>query len=604
MGQRSYRDSQYLAIRYTDRLTEAGVEPSVGSVGNSYDNALAETINGLYKTEVIRRRGPWRTLEAVEVATLEWVDLVQPPALARTRWQHSTCRGRSERLCSSRGRRHRGVTQHNWPPENLGRFNPMDGPTLAGRPGDLEAHAGEASFLRWVKETAGAELVERAGRAANWGELHAVLERHGLAIRPRGAGLAIVQEATGLGVKASSVDRSLSAKSLTKRLGAYEPPPAPSQRQLNEAAGDGSQVGAPAQPGRGYQRVPLHRHGNSEALYQEYQAQRKALLKARAAQRVAQRQAQADHAKELAAWYAARRAEIKRSPVLTAAERRHAYTILALQRRADAAAGRQERSRQRQEAAEQGLPTWQEFLTAEASRGNEVAVAVLRSRSRWQHRLAETLLTVADADAARHIVYDRLRPKAGKDGALVYRVEDGGVVSDEATRVRVTEVTAGAAFLALSLADDRFRGQALVVEGTDAFKAQVAQLAAMKGLEVRFADPELERERAQLTDRITQAEGSTSLADFISRRNRKREAVTSMDHTRLWTASDAGPVVYQGRRRLQDGAGVVLLHRGGETLVKPVTPAQAAKASTWRVGQTVELDSRGRLLSPSRGRKR
>ncbi|WP_042703496.1 integrase core domain-containing protein, partial [Azospirillum sp. B506] len=66
--------SQYVAIRYTERLTEAGVEPSVGSVGESYDNALAETINGLYKTEVIRRRGPWHTLEAVEFATLEWVD--------------------------------------------------------------------------------------------------------------------------------------------------------------------------------------------------------------------------------------------------------------------------------------------------------------------------------------------------------------------------------------------------------------------------------------------------------------------------------------------------------------------------------------------------
>ena len=70
----SDRGSQYVAIKYTERLTDAGVEPSVGSVGDSYDNALAETINGLYKTEVIRRRGPWRTLEAVEFATLEWVD--------------------------------------------------------------------------------------------------------------------------------------------------------------------------------------------------------------------------------------------------------------------------------------------------------------------------------------------------------------------------------------------------------------------------------------------------------------------------------------------------------------------------------------------------
>ena len=70
----SDRGSQYLSIRYTERLAEAGIEPSVGSVGDSYDNALAETVIGLYKTELIRKRGPWRTLEAVELATLAWVD--------------------------------------------------------------------------------------------------------------------------------------------------------------------------------------------------------------------------------------------------------------------------------------------------------------------------------------------------------------------------------------------------------------------------------------------------------------------------------------------------------------------------------------------------
>jgi putative transposase len=66
--------SQYLSIRYSERLAEAGVEPSVGRRGDSYDNALAETIIGLYKTEVIHRRGPWRTIDMVEYATLEWVD--------------------------------------------------------------------------------------------------------------------------------------------------------------------------------------------------------------------------------------------------------------------------------------------------------------------------------------------------------------------------------------------------------------------------------------------------------------------------------------------------------------------------------------------------
>ncbi|MCB9892807.1 MAG: IS3 family transposase [Planctomycetes bacterium] len=70
----SDRGAQYLSIRYTERLAKAGIESSVGSVGDSYDNALAESINGLFKTEVIRKRGPWRRVTDVELATLEWVD--------------------------------------------------------------------------------------------------------------------------------------------------------------------------------------------------------------------------------------------------------------------------------------------------------------------------------------------------------------------------------------------------------------------------------------------------------------------------------------------------------------------------------------------------
>jgi len=93
----SDRGVQYVSIKYTERLKDAGVEPSVGSVGDSYDNALAETINGLYKAEVIWRRGPWRSFEQVEFATLEWVDWFNnrrllepigniPPAEAETRY--------------------------------------------------------------------------------------------------------------------------------------------------------------------------------------------------------------------------------------------------------------------------------------------------------------------------------------------------------------------------------------------------------------------------------------------------------------------------------------------------------------------------------------
>jgi transposase InsO family protein len=97
----SDRGVQYVSIRYTERLAEAGIEPSVGSVGDSYDNALAESVIGLFKTELIRRRGPWRGLEAVEFATLEWVDWFNrrhllepigniPPAEAEERYYAQT----------------------------------------------------------------------------------------------------------------------------------------------------------------------------------------------------------------------------------------------------------------------------------------------------------------------------------------------------------------------------------------------------------------------------------------------------------------------------------------------------------------------------------
>jgi putative transposase len=97
----SDRGVQYVSIKYTERLAEAGIEPSVGSVGDSYDNALAETVIGLFKAEVIHRCGPWRSFEVVELATLEWVDWFNnrrllerigniPPAEAEARYYEQT----------------------------------------------------------------------------------------------------------------------------------------------------------------------------------------------------------------------------------------------------------------------------------------------------------------------------------------------------------------------------------------------------------------------------------------------------------------------------------------------------------------------------------
>ena len=102
----SDRGSQYVSIKYTERLAEAGVEPSVGSVGDSYDNALAETINGLYKAEVIHRRGPWRSLRSRRVRDAGMGGLVQQPAAPGAHRQHPAGRSRATLL------RHAGTTSH------------------------------------------------------------------------------------------------------------------------------------------------------------------------------------------------------------------------------------------------------------------------------------------------------------------------------------------------------------------------------------------------------------------------------------------------------------------------------------------------------------
>ena len=134
MLRRPLESAQYVSIRYTERLAEAGIEPSVGSVGDSYDNALAETINGLYKAEVIHRRGPWRSFEAVEFATLEWVDWFNnrrllepigniPPAEAEQRY-YAMLEQPDMAACNQTKR----------PPANPGRFTVWSSTVSSSRP--------------------------------------------------------------------------------------------------------------------------------------------------------------------------------------------------------------------------------------------------------------------------------------------------------------------------------------------------------------------------------------------------------------------------------------------------------------------------------------
>jgi len=346
-----------------------------------------------------------------------------------------------------------------------------------GRAGDFEAHQGGASFLRWIREEARPALLAARERG-DWQELHLALARYGLEIKPRGAGLVIGRRGESrLHVKASDVDRLLSMQLLTAALGPFQPP---DERARQQGAETEYEPGTPKRPGE---------------LYDVFRKERDRAVRERTAALAALRAQHLAYAGELRAWYRERFREERRSG-LSGALRRDALQHLREKQKEDRAEriGREAKER-REMRARHPIPTWQDYLEAEATRGNEAALATLRSRTRRRELVAAQLLAAENADEARHIIRRHLRPAIRRDGRVIYQLSDGGAVSDEARLVRVSQVTDGAAFFALSLASDRFGPRPLVVEGTEEFCTRVAMLAGQKELAVTFADPKLEAQR-------------------------------------------------------------------------------------------------------------
>jgi hypothetical protein len=346
-----------------------------------------------------------------------------------------------------------------------------------GRAGDFEAHQGGVSFLRWIREEARPALLEARGRG-DWQVLHVALAHHGLAITPRGAGLVIGRrDGSRPLVKASDVDRRLSMRSLTAALGPYQPPDERARKLAAEIEYD------PGTPKR------------SGALYDAFRKDRELAIQQRAVTLTALRQRHQAHAEELRAWYR-ERFRRERASGLRGALRRDAIQHLRDSQRDDRAARIRREARECQETrARLPIPTWQGWLESEAVRGNEAALKALRGRARRQEQVAALLLEAETADEARQVIRTHLRPVIRRDGRVIYRLSDGGAVSDEARRVRVSQLTDGAAFLALSLAAERFGVRPLIVTGTDDFRGRLARLAGEKKLDITFADPTLEARR-------------------------------------------------------------------------------------------------------------
>jgi Relaxase/Mobilisation nuclease domain/Large polyvalent protein-associated domain 7 len=350
--------------------------------------------------------------------------------------------------------------------------------TLRGRVADMTTRHGGESFLVWVQTHAAPALLTKRDAGDGWQGVHQAAAAFDLAVRLRGAGLVVSHRSDRrLHAKASSVDRGLSLNAMVEKLGPFT---APDQH---------AEAGAPQSR---YQRPTP-----GGDLYEAFKRERDVATGARDAAITTLRKRHSTYAEELAAWYRQRLRE-ERALGLKGALRRDGFRHIAKQRTIDRVARiERERAERRHVRTAHPIPNWPGFLEAEAAKGNEAALVALRSRQRRVQRIGDAVLTAADAEQARHIVHKHMRPAIRRDGRVIYRVTDGGVVSDEATQVRIPQPSVAAAFLALSLAAARFGAKPLVVNGTEAFRGQVAAVAGLEGLSITFADPGLERQRIQ-----------------------------------------------------------------------------------------------------------
>lgn len=336
---------------------------------------------------------------------------------------------------------------------------------LSGKAADAEAHSGIESLQGHITR----EVTQKLKEAKTWQEAHAILAKHGLQIKKRGAGLVIGNGETW--VKASQCDRSFSLKALTDRLGPME------------------QGVKPTKP---FEPKPKQQHPSSAALYERYQTERNAyqLKREHGLEQIKYEGALLEY--NLKKWNRAQRLIVKAG--MKGPARRLMLKTVQLQTQSKRNKNHKKIDAKRKQylASDSAFPSWSMWLAQSAVNGNEESLAVLRSR---QEREAIAGNCLSAPAAPVHFVVPNLKPSVDRNGHVFYQTYDGGLVIDRSNHVQCFRTTTGAAQFALELAAKRFNGQALIVEGSEEFKKEVARLANAYRVNVRFADPAMEKSR-------------------------------------------------------------------------------------------------------------
>ncbi|WP_258086861.1 TraI/MobA(P) family conjugative relaxase [Xenorhabdus bovienii] len=472
---------------------------------------------------------------------------------------------------------------------------------------DIEVQSGLETLTGYVAR----EVAPLLRKAMSWKEIHSKAAEHGLEVNRRGAGLVIGDPGLSLWTKASTCGRDLSFKALTDRLGSFEP-----SRQHKEQAA------------KSYTPRPCQENPASASLFARYRHERQENIMARRGGLAQMKRDDERFKAQLQQWRNTQRMMLKVSA--RGATRKVMQSIIKRQADASRVAYRKVMDERRHMLFVQtSMPAWADWLIVQAEKGEPDALAVLRSREKRERRWHGDLLTAALADKAKTVVMESLNPQARKDGTMVYRIVDGGIVIDRTTHVQAQKTTTGAALVMLELAAQKFEGHALIVEGTAGFRQVVAQLAGLHDLDIRFADPAMEQARQTAVDMkimelrwqdainpgkhpsidrtkpgkdtASPAGSSGTVEKWIEERNKKRDNISSIDYHRFWTPGDVGKAIYQGRRRMADGTEVLLLKRGCEILVKPSSSYVVVKAAKWKRGRCVQLDAHGRFIGGGNG---
>lgn len=229
----------------------------------------------------------------------------------------------------------------------------------------LEAHTGRESLTRWVRENARNALLD-ALTAGDWQAIHTAAAIYGLTVKLHGAGMAIVDDTSGIGIKASAVDRALSSKALLTRLGTFQP-----------------KAGQTATARDRYRATPARKHPGAGALWMTFQRQRDEALAARGTARHTHADEHAAYLTELRRWYREKAAHLKVRTDLNRIEKRVAWKALFAERSADFARERERYAvERRQTSSAMPVPTWPGFLAKAAANGDSAAAVVLQSRQR------------------------------------------------------------------------------------------------------------------------------------------------------------------------------------------------------------------------------